>query len=528
MPPLGIDCFPDYTEIVFRWGAPPTSIAVSWGRERCSIDPRVALHFLRSGDPGTHVQGGADHVPALRRRTWPRHGPGRPVARRGTGGLGRVDGCQLDARPGARSGRAGAGAPRIHRPGRGPPGADRLPALRVVSGRQRRALSNIDGPVEVFGDPLVGALLRTAFDACRAPMEAASPIHGFHTYPARMHPKMAEVLVGAFASAGDVVLDPFCGGGTVVVEARLAGCRALGADLSPLAVRIAAVRSDPGTRAMRGDLLRAASDVARSVREGRAPRFRIPRREVSWYAPHVLGELSALRGAIGGVRHGWLRERLLLVFSSLVVKASSQRADTAARRVERRLPRGAVTRWFEARTKELVSALEHLAAAISRGTPPAHFVRADARTIDEVFGRHAVDLVLSSPPYGGTYDYVDHHARRYPWLGIDPRRFEDAEIGARRRSRASPVAAFDGEVEAYLRALGRVARPTGHVVLLLGDGRWAGRRIDVRRQIERLAPPAGLVPRAWARQPRPGFDGTGRRFEWLVALEPVRRAARGD
>src|SRR5262249_7300070 len=47
-------------------------------------------------------------------------------------------------------------------------------------------------------------------------------VHGFHVYPARMHPVTASRLVELTSIAGSKVLDPFCGSGTVLVQAMLA------------------------------------------------------------------------------------------------------------------------------------------------------------------------------------------------------------------------------------------------------------------------------------------------------------------
>ena len=47
--------------------------------------------------------------------------------------------------------------------------------------------------------------------------------HGFHTYPAALHPDAAKQLLELVG--GRSVWDPFCGGGTVVVEAMTLGDR---------------------------------------------------------------------------------------------------------------------------------------------------------------------------------------------------------------------------------------------------------------------------------------------------------------
>jgi len=54
------------------------------------------------------------------------------------------------------------------------------------------------------------------------PRRTASP-HEFYRYPARFAPSVAAAAISAFTDPGDTVADYFVGGGTTLVEARLAG-----------------------------------------------------------------------------------------------------------------------------------------------------------------------------------------------------------------------------------------------------------------------------------------------------------------
>ncbi|HET9621699.1 MAG TPA: hypothetical protein VFP84_10050, partial [Kofleriaceae bacterium] len=103
-------------------------------------------------------------------------------------------------------------------------------------------------PGRVFADgPRASAEALVA--ALRAPRVdhdiADSLTHPFHTYPARLHPATARLLVELVgAGAGDApIVDPFCGSGTALVEARAAGLRAVGSDLNPLAVLVARAKT---------------------------------------------------------------------------------------------------------------------------------------------------------------------------------------------------------------------------------------------------------------------------------------------
>src|SRR5438105_2739753 len=82
-----------------------------------------------------------------------------------------------------------------------------------------------------------------------------SSVHEFYRYPARFSPSFARAVIDAFSDRGQLVLDPFVGGGTTVVEARLAGRVAIGSDLNTLAAFVsrtkAVVQSDVGLQNLR-------------------------------------------------------------------------------------------------------------------------------------------------------------------------------------------------------------------------------------------------------------------------------------
>jgi DNA methylase len=73
--------------------------------------------------------------------------------------------------------------------------------------------------------------------------------HEFYRYPARFSPLFAREAIRAFSEPGDTVLDPFMGGGTTLVEALISGRRAVGVDISTLAVFIAGVKTTPLSKA---------------------------------------------------------------------------------------------------------------------------------------------------------------------------------------------------------------------------------------------------------------------------------------
>jgi hypothetical protein len=69
--------------------------------------------------------------------------------------------------------------------------------------------------------------------------------HNFYRYPARFSPHFARGVITAFSKPGDVICDPFMGGATTLVEARLLGRHGVGSDISSLSVFLSRVKTTP-------------------------------------------------------------------------------------------------------------------------------------------------------------------------------------------------------------------------------------------------------------------------------------------
>jgi DNA modification methylase len=67
--------------------------------------------------------------------------------------------------------------------------------------------------------------------------------HGIHTYVAAMIPALARQLIDTYAPTRGTVLDPFCGGGAVLVETIRSGRQAIGRDINALAVLVSRAKT---------------------------------------------------------------------------------------------------------------------------------------------------------------------------------------------------------------------------------------------------------------------------------------------
>jgi len=420
--------------------------------------------------------------------------------------------------------------------------ADGKPALPPARERGRRALSHVGGKIElVGGSPDERRTLEAALTVDSNEDSTQPHVHGFHSYPARLHPLTARRLIEGLSRPGDRVLDPFCGSGTVLVEARLLGRAALGVDVNPLAIELSELKANgPGARWV-PELVPMAHRVVEHADDRRLRKagatMRYSEADVELFSPHVLLELDSLKDGIGHVENEAVARALFLVLSAVLTKVSVRAGDTGRAEGPKRISSGYPARFFYKKAEDLARRLAEAAEYLPPGAPLARLVPGDARDLQAV-SDGKVDLAVTSPPYPGVYDYVVHHRDRLRWLGLPEDRFAQHEIGARRHARGMPFAQalgrFQTEFGAALAELGRTLAPRGALVLIIADSVLANRAVFADELVAGLASKAGLGVVASASQVRPhvhaptqaAFTARPRREHALLLRRAVQKPAR--
>jgi hypothetical protein len=386
-------------------------------------------------------------------------------------------------------------------------------------------------PGRIFADGV-----RTGADALVAALRAPhidhdvaeSLTHPFHGYPARLHPATARLLVELVATGAHreaPIVDPFCGSGTSLVEARAAGVRAIGVDLNPLAVLVARAKTWTGPARRRKELHQVGHQIAGvALAAGKAARrsggqqapMRKPagfdpnarnRRLASWFAPHVRRELELIASQLDELRprDAELAGVLTACLSAIVYKVSSRTSDTDGTWVDRNVPRGAAARHFAQRVELLTAGLHDMAR-----TPGAipQVVEHDARRLADIVPDGSAAGIIASPPYAGTYDYAEHQRLRFDFLALRHREFDAGEIGARRSFANDPEAVhtWRAALGDALDAITRALAPGRPAALVIGDSVAHDRPIYALDDL-RGALTDDLVLEAWASQQRPMLGG---------------------
>ncbi|HBL31117.1 MAG TPA: DNA methylase, partial [Acidobacteria bacterium] len=254
-------------------------------------------------------------------------------------------------------------------------------------------------------------------------------VHGLHEYKGKFNPQTARALLNAAGLPKHaLVLDPFCGSGTTLIECAHSGFRAVGTDINPLAITIAnakaqALRCDP-------ELLVAEAEAAfRAAGRSRRGRLLADVRGAylhRWFDAPMLARLETLRAHIVE-RDPSVSEILLVIVSNLLREFSLQEPDDL--RIRRRKSPPSERDPYQAFLED-TRALAANVRVVQRhtGVCNATSVRAhqgDMRTFATAAAARGMisnfDAAITSPPYAMALPYIDTQRLSLVWLGlVDP------------------------------------------------------------------------------------------------------------
>jgi hypothetical protein len=342
-----------------------------------------------------------------------------------------------------------------------------------------------------------------------------TPVHRWWPY---VQGYSAEFVRGTLERADldprSVVLDPFAGSGTSLVEARLFGTRAWGAELLAPAVLAARVKTafelSPARLRTGGARVLAA---ARHRPSGRLPFLTETRRQ---FSPRNLATLTQLRDALPAEGTP-LADALRVAFGRILIPSSHlHRSPCLGYRRGTSHEPGEPLALFGTAIEEMATDLEQLRDSRAHWGAPARVDRVDARRATWPAG--SVTLAVTSPPYVNGMDYVMNYKVDLAWLGYarsyaDLAALRAAEVACDNlpRSETAPYGGVEGtpdpwlteilprirenvarkgsyrrddmhavvhryfaDLEPVLRAVYRALLPGGRFVLVVGDSLLAG------------------------------------------------------
>lgn len=272
--------------------------------------------------------------------------------------------------------------------------------------------------------------------------------HYAFRFPAKFHPPVIRALLRAYTNPGDRVLDPFCGSGSLLVEAAVAGRDAIGTDVDPVAVFVSNVTThtfQPRALSQSWELLahtlqlferppdeykqRMFDDLNVDETQStiQTERLWVPAipNLFHWFRAYIVLDLARLLRAIDTLQvpqsH---RDFFRLCFASMLRNASN--ADPVpvsglevTAHMKRIDARGRVINPFALLRKTVTASIGAAAEYRSRVDARVRVTafRADAMHVSSRI-RQPVNAVITSPPYHNAVDYYRRHQLEMFWLGL--------------------------------------------------------------------------------------------------------------
>lgn len=282
--------------------------------------------------------------------------------------------------------------------------------------------------------------------------------HYLFRFPAKFHPPVVRALLERFTQPDDIVLDPFCGSGTVGVEAAALGRHSVLVDVDPIAVVVAMAKTrryEP--RRLRKTMQAVVTGLEKSRRGPDAyERFKFEDLTDAEYADATL-EFGNEIPAIPNLNH-WFR-RYVVIDLAKIVRAITRAelspshrlfADVVLASIIRNVSQAdpvpvsglEVTKWMREREAKgrLVDPFSSFASAMDKAVAASedfygatrHTIRTSVHPGDATNIRASTkvvaDAVLTSPPYHGAVDYYRRHQLEMFWLGLTNSQAERIEL----------------------------------------------------------------------------------------------------
>jgi site-specific DNA-methyltransferase (cytosine-N4-specific) len=262
--------------------------------------------------------------------------------------------------------------------------------------------------------------------------------HGLHSYPAMMIPQIAKRLIETYGKNAKVLLDPFMGSGTALLEAKLHKNfeEAYGIDINPLSILVAKVKTTPlDLDILQKEYLKLINKTFKDKNEILSKKTQIETPDFFnidfWFKPKVKMDLSILKKNIDDIKIDHadeitndVKDFFYITFSEIIRKVSNTRngeyklyriKDEA---LEKHNPDTLLE--FEKRVKYNIKKMKEFNRDCKKECE-VKILAEDTRKRTSIPDNH-VDIVVTSPPYGDsrtTVAYGQFSRLSLQWLGFD-------------------------------------------------------------------------------------------------------------
>lgn len=323
-------------------------------------------------------------------------------------------------------------------------------------------------------------------------IEQLRKIDRVHPYPAKYTVDLAIEYIEKYTKPNDMVYDPFVGSGTTLLASSVLGRNGIGTDINHIAILISKFKTINLTDADYVELESFISEFENNYMLDVSKVEPMHYKSIEhWFCQDSIIVLSLIKKKISDLSE---TQQLFCntVMSTIINCVSNQESDTRYAAIEKpHLSIDYVANTFIKKFKSILALYTEFSKMPRNANNTAYLL--DSKLCTNVIKPKSVDLILTSPPYVNTYDYYLYHKHRMNWLGYDVQYSMNTEIGSRREfsSLKKPESKFSDDLLDIFIECNRVLKDNGIVVIVIGDGKVAGKIYDAKENMIKIAEKIG-------------------------------------
>lgn len=268
-------------------------------------------------------------------------------------------------------------------------------------------------------------------------------VHGLHPYLGKFIPQLAEVFLKEYFHAGQIVIDPFAGSGTTLVQANEMGINSIGCDVSAFNVMLCDVKLSryDTVGLLETEVLHALGMYSDAGEQSIDNKYLL-----QWYSDRSRQDLLKYRSIIGDYFYSDVLKiilsrsarsaRLTTHFDLDSPKEPQTQPYWCHKHKRECSPVDEAARFIKRYSLDTIKRVEQFADI--RTDARATIYHADSRSFEFPFA----DGVVTSPPYLGLIDYHGQHEYAYQLLGLADKSGDEigsARSGTGKRAQAEYV-----------------------------------------------------------------------------------------
>ncbi|GBD11213.1 hypothetical protein HRbin23_00865 [bacterium HR23] len=341
--------------------------------------------------------------------------------------------------------------------------------------------------------------------------------HWFYPYKGKFHGQMVKSLINFMGVTGDgIVLDPFLGSGTTLIECALLGVPSVGVEINPALCIVSQIKADclfidyPSL----DTFLQSTSpqEVFHYFHQKPPSALRWVLQEDSgpWTGKRILDVAWSEhmpRGFVADLPFDW-KNFLLLCYLHALSDYTYLKGTAKERPIQD---------FFLQDLREYAATLKgtwQILRAIQLNPKRPSVYLGDALHLP--LPDESVDGIVTSPPYSIALDYIKNDEHLLNYLGIDASSLRERMVGLR-GNRTDKLRLYEQDMHRAIAEMYRVLKPGAYAAIILGDVVVNSTRTNFCNRILTWAPQMGFRESVALR--RPILGGYARlRYEYIIIL----------